>query len=142
MPQLDYAFLCDYVRPEISGVAHVIGAGIDTVYPSQVPTGHNLGFLARFTFTQGESDRPHRIELFFRNTDGQEFAKIEAVVVPEWNPDLPPGWMVSAQLGLNFGVPLPDYGLYAFELMMDDGSMKSMNLRVVPPPAEQGDAET
>lgn len=135
MPRLDYAFLCDFVRAEESGVAHVISAGVDTVYAPQVPTGHNLGLLLRITFTQGECGRPHRVELFFRTTDGEDLAKVEGVVVPQWQDNLPPGWPVGAHLGLNFGVPLPAYGEYAFEIMIDDNSAKSLNLRVVQPPA-------
>ena len=130
MPQLDFAFLCDYVRAD-SGTAHVIGAGIDTVYTPETPTAHNLALLARFTFTQGECGRPHRIEVFFRTEDGAEVAKFETVVEPIWEPTLPPGWPVGGVLGLNFGLPLPSFGLYSFEIMIDDGSAKSLNFRVV-----------
>jgi hypothetical protein len=135
MPHLDYAFLCDFVRSE-GGVAHALGAGIDTLYASETPTGHNIGFLARITFTQGECGRPHRVELFFRTTDGEEIAKIEAVLTPEWVPDLPAGWPVGSFLALNFGVPIPAYGLYAFEVMIDDSSAKSMGFRVLQAPVE------
>ncbi len=130
MPKLDYALLCDFVRPE-GGLAHVISAGIDTIYAAEVPTGHNLGLLMRFTFTQGECGRPHRIEVYFRDTDGQDLTKIEAVVTPEWNDTLPPGWPLGLQAGLNFGVPLPAFGEYAFEIMLDDNSVDSRALRVV-----------
>lgn len=40
MPTLDYALLCDYVRVE-GGVAHVIAAGIDTIWKEEVPSGQN-----------------------------------------------------------------------------------------------------
>jgi uncharacterized protein DUF6941 len=133
MPDLDYALLCDFVRADPGGVAHAIGAGIDTLYAAEVPTGHNVGLLAKFTFTQGESGRPHRIELFFRTTDGAELVKIEALIAPEWDETLPPGWGVGAVMGINFGIPLPDYGLYSLEVMIDDRSVKSLQLRVVPP---------
>jgi hypothetical protein len=132
VPNLDYAFLSDFVRSE-GGVAHVIGAGIDTLYASETPTGHNLGFLARVTFTQGECGRPHRFELFFRTADGGEVSKLEAVVTPEWDSTLPAGWPVAVFLALNFGVPIPAYGLYAFEIMIDDSSAKSIGFRVVEP---------
>ena len=130
MPQLDYAFLCDFVRVEV-GIAHVIGAGIDTLYAPAVPTGHNFGLLARITFTQGECGRPHRVEVFFRDTDGQEIAKLDAITTPDWDSSLPPGWPVGALMGLNFGLPIPRYGVYAFEIMIDDSSAKSLPFRVV-----------
>jgi hypothetical protein len=40
VPTLDYALLCDYVRVE-GGVAHVIAAGIDTIWKEEVPSGQN-----------------------------------------------------------------------------------------------------
>ncbi len=132
MPQLDYALLCDFVRAD-GGLAHVIGAGIDTVYTPETPTAHNFGLLARLTFTQGECGRPHRIEVFFRTEDGAEIVKIEGILTPEWETGLPPGWPIGASLGLNFGLPLPSFGVYAFEIMIDDSHAKSLNLRVVEP---------
>jgi len=138
VPQLDCAFLCDYARTEPSGVAHVVAAGIDTIHVQQVPTGRNLGMLIRITFSQGECGRPHRIEVFFRTTDGKELVRIEGVLEPIWDPTLPPGWPVGSLLALNFGVPLPDFGVYSVEIMVDDSSAKSLNLRVVPlEPAQQ-----
>jgi hypothetical protein len=53
MPEVDYAFLCDHVRAE-GGVAHVIAAGIDTIYQEQVPSVANFGLLARITYTRAE----------------------------------------------------------------------------------------
>ena len=50
MPELDYALLCDYVRAE-HGIAHVIAAGIDTVYVPDVPAGHTIGLLSRVAYT-------------------------------------------------------------------------------------------
>jgi hypothetical protein len=136
MPQLDYAFLCDFVKADPGGLAHVIGAGIDTVYAAETPTAHNFGLLIRITFTQGESGRPHRVEVFFRTEDGDELAKIEGVVSPVWDQGLPPGWPIGALLALNFGLPLPSIGLYALEIMIDDSSAKSLNLRVLEPTVE------
>jgi Family of unknown function (DUF6941) len=130
LPELDYALLADFVRVD-GGVASVIGGGIDTVYASDVPAAHNFGLLARITFTRGECDRPHRIEIFFRDTDGQDIAKLEATTIPKWDDTLPPDWLVGALMGLNFGLPLPVFGLYAFEIMIDDRSAKTLNLRVV-----------
>lgn len=132
MPEVDYAFLCDYARTDQSGVAHAIAVGVDTIYAPEVPTGRNLGLLMRITSTQGESGRPHRVEVFVRSTDGAELVRIEGILQPEWNPTLPAGWPVGELIAFNFGVPFPEFGVYAVEIMIDDHSEKSMNLRVVP----------
>lgn len=133
MPALDYAFICDHVRVE-GGVAHALAVGIDAIYASEVPAGQNLGLLMRITFTQGECGRPHRIEVFFRDTDGADLAKIEGEALPQWQDDLPVGWPVGSLIGLNFGVPLPSYGTYAFEILINDSHAKSLDLRVAEPP--------
>ncbi len=136
MPELDYALLCDYVRAE-SGVAHIIAAGVDTVMLPQVPGATNLGLLVRLTFTRGECDKPHRLEAILAGTDGEPAAKINGVITPTWQQGLPLGWKTGAMLALNFGVVVPTYGEYSMDILVNDNSVKAINLRVVPPP--QGD---
>jgi hypothetical protein len=136
VPTLDYALLCDYVRAE-RGIAHAIAAGIDTVYAQEVPTGRNVGLLARVTFTQVECGRPHRIEIIFQNIDGERLVQVQSVVEPERDPNLPVGSPVGAMIGLNIGLPLPSFGLYAFELLINDNHVKTINLRVEQSPVDQ-----
>ncbi len=134
MAKLDFAFLADYVRGEATGgVVHTISAGIDTVYAEAVPTGHNLGLVLRVEFTRQECGRAHRIEIVFQDEDGTTLAKLFTVATPEWKEELPVHWGVGVMAGLNFGVPLPRYGLYAFEVIVNDENRKTINLRVLPP---------
>jgi len=107
---------------------------MDTIYAPSMPWGQNIGLVARFTFTRNESGRPHRLEVIVQDTDGATTAKIEGTVGAEWMEDLPPGWPVGALVALNFGIPLPNYGLYSVEILLNDSSVKSLNLRVIPPP--------
>jgi hypothetical protein len=136
VPELDYALLCDYVRLEQTGVAHVIAAGVDTVYLQQVPGAANLGLLVRLTFTRGECDKPHRIEAILADTDGEPVGKFNGVIAPQWQTGMPPGWKTGALLGFNFGVVLPRYGEYSMDILVNDDSKKFINLRAVPPPSE------
>jgi hypothetical protein len=135
LPELDYALLCDYVRTEQTGVAHVIAASVDTVTLPQVPGAANLGLLVRLTFTRGECDKPHRLEAILAQTDGEPTAKINGVITPTWRQGMPLGWKTGAMLGLNFGVVLPKYGEYSMDILVNDSSVKDINLRVVPPPS-------
>ena len=132
MPDLDYALLADYVRTE-GGLAHIIGAGIDRIWAPQVPTGQNVALLARFRFARAECGRPHRLEVIFQDADGERLAQMDAVVEPEWPEGTPLGWGTPGLLGLNIGVPLPVYGTYSFEVMLNDSLMKSIPLAVSPP---------
>jgi hypothetical protein len=140
MPELTDALLADYVRTE-GGVAHLISAGIDTVQAPAVPTGQNVGFLLRATFTRNECGRPHRLEVIFQDIDGQRLVHVNTVFTPEWNDDLPVGWRVGMQAGFNFGIPLPSYGVYSFEILIDDAHQKTLNLRVIPQPGGDEDED-
>jgi hypothetical protein len=131
MPKLSYAFLADHVRAE-GGIAHIIGAGIDTVWATKVPTGQNLGIVARLAFTHQECGRPHRVEIIFQNEDGVRLAQIQAIVTPERVPDLPVHWEQGWLAGINVGLPIPAYGIYAFEVMVNDENRTTLNLRVKP----------
>jgi hypothetical protein len=136
VPELDYALISDYVRAE-GALAHVIGAGIDTIYAPQVPAGQNIGLLIRLTFARSECGRAHRVEVFFQDEDGQRLAELNGTVTPEWIDD-PPGGRVGLGLTFNIGVPLPQYGNYSFELLVNDTLMKSIPLRVVLPRESPG----
>lgn len=132
VPELDFAVICDYVRVDASGgCAHVIGGGIDTIYADSVPTGRNVGLWARARFAQAECGRPHRIEIFVQDLDGSRVAEIEGTVRPEWPENYPTGWKVGVGMAYNLGLPLPSYGQYAFELLINDSLVKSIPFLVV-----------
>jgi hypothetical protein len=145
MPELDYAVLCDYVRTE-GGLAHVIAAGVDTIFAPEVPAGQNLGFLMRIAFARTECGRPHRVEVIFQDEDGERLTEISGLLSPEWQDGLPAGWRVGAMMGLNIGVPLPRFGLYSFEVLLNGNQVKTIPLRVLqrelpgaPPESEPGE---
>jgi hypothetical protein len=137
MPELDFALLSDYVRAE-GGIAHVIAGGIDTIWAPTVPTGQNIGLVFRVMFTRAECGRPHRLEVIFQDEDGSRLAQITSTVMPEWNDNQPPHWRTGLIGGLNFGVPLPRYGLYSFEMLMNDNQLKTLPLRVLERPLPEG----
>ena len=132
MPEFDFGLLCEYVRTE-RGIAHVIGATIDTIGAEEVPTGVNLGLLMRLQFTRNECDRPHRLEVIVQDADGTQLVRIDTTMTPTWIEGLPAGWKTSALGGLNFGVPIPAYGEFSAEIMVNDTSVKSLPFRVIPP---------
>lgn len=143
MPELDFALLADYVRAD-GGIGHVIAGGIDTINAPGVPTGQNIGLLFRVTFTRNECGRPHRLEVFFQDEDGTRLAAISSEVIPAWVEGQPAHWNTGVIGGFNFGVPLPRYGVYSFEILMNDNHLKTLHLRVVeaalPPGFEVPDA--
>lgn len=139
MLQLDYALLCDYVRAE-SGLAHVIAAGIDTIYRPEVPAVANLGFLARFTFTDEDLGQEHQLELQLADQGGQQVARITGSPPLQPVPGLPEGWPYGGIIALNFGVLFSYHGPYRLTILLDGDPIKTINLRVAPP-AETGPVE-
>ena len=141
MLQLDYALLCDYVRVEQGGLAHVIAAGVDTIYRPEVPAVANLGLLVRVTFTDDDLGQDHQFELRLEDQEGQQVAQFTGT--PPLSPiaGLPEGWAYGGVFAINFGVPLPTHGPYRFTILLDGTLAKTINLRVVPPETTNGPTE-
>jgi hypothetical protein len=128
MLQLDYALLCDYVRAE-SGVAHVIAAGIDSIYRSEVPAVANLGLLARVTFTDDDIGQDHQFEVRLVDPEGQQVARVTGTPPLAPMPGLPEGWPYGGIFAINFGVTLPRHGPYQLHILLDGAPAKTTNLR-------------
>ena len=133
MPELDFAVLADRVSTEAGGVGYLMRGGVDTVTAPAVPAVQFLGLLFRVGFTRQECGRPHRFEVVFQGEDGERLMQASSVLEPEWKDDLPAHWHLTLLGGLNFPIPLPRYGLYAFEILINDSNCKTIQLRVVPP---------
>jgi hypothetical protein len=112
--------------------------GIDTVTAPVVPALLPVGLLLRIAFTRAECGRPHRVEVILQGEDGDRLMEASAVLTPEWKEDLPPHWRVGILSALNFPIPLPRYGLYSFEILINDTSHKTIPLRVIQPLSASG----
>ncbi len=140
MPTLDFAILADYARAD-GGIAHVVAAGIDHIFVQQTPAGQNIGVLLRIEFTRNECGHPHSVEVFCQDEDGLRLIHLSGTVEPAWNDDWPPTWRSKTMVAFNFGMPLPRFGLYEVEILINDTSAKTLPIRVVPlaaPEAEEG----
>lgn len=133
MPQLDFAMICDYVRAD-GGVASALAGGIDSIYMAETPAAHNMGVWARILLARNECGREHRFELFIQDEDGERVVDVSGTFHGDWPEGHPPSWNVGVGIALNMGVPLPHYGLYAVELMVNDSLVKSIPFRVAPIP--------
>lgn len=130
MPELDFAILADYVRSD-GGVGHLVAGGIDHIYVQQVPAGQNVGLLLRIDFTRNECGRPHAVEVFAQDEDGERLLHLSGTVLPNWSDDWPANWRSKVLVAFNFGLPLPRLGVYEIEVLINDTSAKTMPIRVV-----------
>jgi len=129
MPEIDFMVLSDYVRAE-GGVLHIIAGGVDRIQVPSVPTAHNIGVAIRLSMTRNECDRRHRLELIFQNQDGQRLMDFRAEFGATYPKDVPPGWPAFGVVPLNLGLPIPDLGIYSFEVLIDDQHKKSVSVMV------------
>ncbi len=141
MPDLEYAFLCEHVRQD-GGLAHIIAANVDTLIVDSVPAAWNLGL---FLAVRARADEPEgatsAIEIALRNEAGERLIQIEGVAsAGNRAADLPPSWQPRGVIAFNFGVVMPAYGLYAFEVWVDGELRRSLDVRVVPPAGVAPDA--
>lgn len=135
MPELDFMIVADYVRAE-GALLHMIAAGVDTIFAAAVPALHRLGVGIRLTMTPAEAAYHHQIEIILQTEDGVRVAQINGGFEAQGDvPALPPGVRPSIAIPFNINVPLPVYGRYSLELLVDGNSLKSIGLTVSPPTA-------
>lgn len=133
MAEIDFVILADYVRND-AGVLNIVGGGFDHIYALAMPSGQNVGLGLRFLFTRPECDRPHEVRIAFQDAQAQVLVEVRAAFVPSVPPGYQPGDHIGMTINANMGIPLPDYGQYTFEILLDDEPMKSIPLRAVPLP--------
>ncbi|MGH3119550.1 MAG: DUF6941 family protein [Streptosporangiaceae bacterium] len=129
MPELDFMVVADYVRTD-AGVLHMVGAGFDTAHLPAVPGILTAGVGLRLLLDVAEAREPHPFTLIFQNADGARLAEIAGVVgpVPAGTPEPPPGRPYSVVLALNTRLPVPGYGDYSLDLVLDDQPVKTISL--------------
>ena len=135
MPEIDYVVLAEYVRQD-AGMIHIMGAGIDTFHVSQVPAAVQVGVAARISFGSTEVvGAEHRVDLVFQGPDGPLMEAGHQLVTPPKPPDVPEHWRTAVGLVWRLPLPLPRYGDYSLELIIDNDSdlAKSIDVRAVLP---------
>jgi len=133
MPELDFMIISDYVRAE-NGVLHMIAGGFDTITARAVPAARSIGIGLSFKIPRREVTEHHTLRLIFHGTDGARIAEIGADLPARSEaPNVPPGRKVGVVAALNMSLPLPAYGDYSLELLVDGNRKKEIPIHVVPP---------
>jgi hypothetical protein len=136
---LDFAILADYARVE-NGLGYLIAGGLDRIRMAEVPHTQNVGLLMRLLFTLGEADRAHRLEIMVLNADGGRLRQVQGSITPRVPFDHRPGRQLQMMSAINFGVPIPSYGSYSIEIVLNDVSIKTIPIDVVKTDAPAGAA--
>jgi hypothetical protein len=144
MPELDFMVIAEYVRADV-GVLHMVGAGFDTVRLQTVPGTLRAGVGLRILLNVAEAREPHPFSLILQNADGARLAEITGVVGPVAadTPPPPTGRPYGLLLALNMQLPVPAFGDYSLDLILEDRQEKTITFTTVPvlvAPGEAGDA--
>lgn len=132
MLKVEYLVLADYVRAD-NGVVHIMAAGIDTIQAPHVPYAKLIHAAIRISFdTDDPPGSEHTFKLIFMEED-QQRASIEGTFhTPDRNPDIPVHWRIGSLFNLAMSLPLPSYGEYGIELLLDGAPAAEAPLRVIP----------
>jgi hypothetical protein len=132
MPELDYMVLADYVRQD-AGTTHIMGAGIDTITSARVPAEVPVGIALRVTFDSlDEIGAQDQLTLIFQGADERLMQMAAPFVTPPPPPGVPEHWKTGVGMALRILLPVPSYGDYSLELLIDDEPVKSIDLRAMP----------
>ena len=133
MPELDFIIISDYVRAE-NGVLHMIAGGFDTITTRTVPASRSVGIGLSLKLTQTEVAENHTLRLVFHDNYGTRITEVGAELPARPKaPDVPPQHKVGIVAALNVSLPLPTYGYYCLELLVDGDRKKEITINVVPP---------
>lgn len=139
--ELDHMVLADVVSPRPDGKLDLHGVGWDTIFAASVPASHpRMDVAVRFLLSQQEVSSSHTVVLALIGEDGQELAKLEAVVAP-----LAPEQIAQITAGRKIGIGIvltlasivfPSYGRYHLAVTWD-GTEARQPLRLFVSPIPQ-----
>lgn len=132
--EVNFAFLCDYAD-QSGGKMTAVGIGFDTIYSVNVPATHPLFFsVISIKFSSTEVGQK-QVGMRLIDEDGNN-------IVPPMDTTLnvvqpPPGFLYRTQriaLALH-GVTFPRHGDYSVSWLVDGQEIKTVHMKVAPPPA-------
>ncbi len=126
MAECDWAILCDYAFLDVSRKICLIGV-FDRIFTQAVPSVQHQSALAMKIVGQPGEHIAFRVEVV-RPTGGQ-------LVKFEGNVDLGDTGAAEVQFGIA-GLPIPDFGLYSFNVFIGDELAKAVGFLVTQPPVQ------
>jgi hypothetical protein len=129
--RVDWATLARYAE-SAGGLATLVGAGIDTYYPPELPAPIVLPLTVQLRGRQDEMVQPH--EISFRILDGNlEQVGEEGTLgfQSEPNPNIEEGWEAGVLLTVMSQFVAERPGPYSIEIAVDGEHKKTVPFRVL-----------
>ena len=130
--KLAWAMLADHAQSR-DGLAFIIAGGIDTVYAGELPARLFASLILQLSFRPSEAGK-HTVTVLTIDDDGAEIARMEGELGMTSPAGLPSSWDSKAMFAVTLnGLPLPNYGVYRMDILVDNRAEGELNLRVVRP---------
>ncbi len=124
MATCDWALLCDYAFLDVSRKLCLIGIFDRIVVPAVPATQHQAALALKLV---GEPKESVRLRVEVIRPTGEVLAKIEG------GGELGEAGTAEIHMGMA-GLPLPDFGIYAFNLYIGDQLARTIAVTVSRPP--------
>lgn len=126
MARCEWAILCDYAFQDQGGKMCIIGM-FDRIMTNAVPASHHQAAVVLRLV--GEPQERVRIRIDVVRPNNDLLGRVEG------EGQLADAGTVNLNLGLR-GLPLPDFGIYAFNVFVGDQLDKTIGLTVTRPPQQ------
>lgn len=132
--EVNFAFLCDYAD-QSGGKMGALGIGFDIIYSAKVPARHPVFFAVisiKFSVTEAG---PKQVGMHLIDEDGKDVVPPLEATINVGSPA--PGFLYrNQQIAMAMhGVTFPRYGDYAISWLLGGQEIKTIPVKVAPPPA-------
>ena len=134
---IEYGFICDHAD-QTGGKLDAIGIGFDAIFAPDVPVIHpHMSIVFRLRYSVAEAgNKVLNIRLI--DSDGQPVGQTEGLDMPVELQAPPSGTTGKLNIVGNLnGIEFPQYGDYAFHILVDGHEMHRIGFEVAQPPETQ-----
>lgn len=131
--RLDWAVPARYAEASVDGTATIIGGGIDSFWPPDVPADVGLFVMLRIVGPPDEFGEEHRLEIRVVDPKREEQQILEAGFQSPpgaENPLAIPGMEGATLIPAGVAFRAEDYGFYTLEIYLDGQRQRSIPLNV------------
>lgn len=135
--RVDWAVLSRYAE-SVGGLATMVGAGIDTYYPPEIPAPMVLPLTVQLRGRQDEMVEQHKLSFRILDSNLEQLGEEGTLgFQSEPNPNIEEGWEAGVQLVVVSQFLAQAEGPYSIEISIDGDHAKSVPFRVLAPEPEE-----
>lgn len=142
--RVEWAFLAQSALGTKEGIISALGIGFDTfpsfpvtVVPEQLRSQGQVGTAIRFSVVlralakRVEVGTAHDLQIIVSDADGGLVTRVKSSVVPQPNPNLPPGWDQPILGAFDINVLPKSFGHYTIDIIIDNDHKANIPFRIV-----------